>query len=178
APRDRRPAGLVSPPELDAKALADEVSSNEARRVASHRHPMAIAVAVLVLAAAAAGGSTYWDYAGHFQSTDDAFVAARQFAVAPKVPGYIAAVSVTDNQHVVAGDVIARIDDRDYRIALQQAEAQVASAEAGIQNIDAQINVQQAQVNVSQAQVNQAQATLVFARQQAARYQDLAKRGA
>jgi multidrug resistance efflux pump len=55
------------------------------------------------------------------------------------VSGYITAVPVTDNQHVVAGDVIARIDDRDYRIALEQAQAQVANAEASIQNIDAQI---------------------------------------
>jgi len=47
------------------------------------------------------------------------------------VPGYITAVPVTDNQHVVAGDVIARIDDRDYRIALDQAEAQLDGAIAG-----------------------------------------------
>src|SRR6266852_4508145 len=114
-PRDRRPAGPISPPERDAKPLVDDGGGNRARAVASHRHPMAIAGAVLALAAAAAAGSIYWDFAGHFQSTDDAFVAARQFAVAPKVPGYIAAVPVTDNQHVVAGDVIARIDDRDYR---------------------------------------------------------------
>jgi len=86
-------------------------------------------------------------------------------------------VPVTDNQHVDAGGVIARIDDRDYRIALDQAQAQVASAEANIQNIDAQINVQQAQINASQAQVDQAQAALVFAQQQAARYQDLARTG-
>jgi membrane fusion protein, multidrug efflux system len=86
-------------------------------------------------------------------------------------------VPVTDNQHFDAGGVIARIDDRDYRIALDQAQAQVASAEANIQNIDAQINVQQAQINASQAQVDQAQAALVFAQQQAARYQDLARTG-
>jgi membrane fusion protein (multidrug efflux system) len=63
-------------------------------------------------------------------ATDDAFIAARQFAIAPKVSGYITAVPVTDNQHVSAGDTIGRIDDRDYRIALDQAQAQVANAEA------------------------------------------------
>jgi membrane fusion protein, multidrug efflux system len=84
---------------------------------------------ILFLAAAAAG-YLYWDYAQHFQSTDDAFIAARQFAIAPKVSGYITAVPVSDNEHVAAGDVIARIDDRDYRIALDQAQAQVANAEA------------------------------------------------
>jgi membrane fusion protein, multidrug efflux system len=93
------------------------------------------------------------------------------------VSGYITAVPVTDNQHVAAGDVIARIDERDYRVALDQAQAQVASAEASIQNIDAQINVQQAQISANQAQVDQAQAALVYAQQQAKRYQDLAQTG-
>jgi multidrug resistance efflux pump len=46
--------------------------------------------------------------------------------MAPKVSGYITAVPVTDNQHLAAGDVIARIDDRDYRVALDQAKAQLA----------------------------------------------------
>ena len=81
---------------------------------------------------------------------------------------------VTDNQHVVVGDVIARIDDRDYRTALDQAQAQVANAEASIKNIDAQMSVQQAQISANHAQVDQAQAALVFARQQATRYQWLA----
>ena len=84
-------------------------------------------------------GYLYWDYTSHFETTDDAFIAARQFAIAPKVSGYITAVPVTDNQHVAAGDVIARIDDRNYRAALDQAEAQVAAAQANIANIDAQI---------------------------------------
>ena len=179
APWDRRPAGPISPPEIDPKPPAnDGASGNQAHPVSSHRHPIAVAVAVFVLAAAAAGGSIYWDYAGHFQSTDDAFVSARQFAVAPKVSGNIAAVPVTDNQHVVAGDVIARVDDRDYRFALEQAEAQVASAEASIKNIDAQIVVQQTQISANQAQVEQAQASLVFAQQEAVRYQDLEHKGA
>ena len=61
---------------------------------------------------ALAGGGTYLylDYAAHFESTDDAFIAARQFSVAPQVAGYITAVPVTDNEHVAAGQVIARID--------------------------------------------------------------------
>jgi hypothetical protein len=54
--------------------------------------------------------------AKHFQSTDDAFIAARQTALVPKVSGYITAVPLTDDEHVATGDVIARIDDRDYRI--------------------------------------------------------------
>jgi membrane fusion protein (multidrug efflux system) len=119
----------------------------------------------------------YWDYARHFQASDDAFIAARQFPIAPKVSGYITAVPITDNQHVASGNVIARIDERDYRIGLEQAQAQVANAAANIQNIDAQTSVQQAQISSNQAQVEQAKAALVFAQQQADRYADLAKKG-
>ena len=131
----------------------------------------------MLLASAIAGGYLYLDHARHFESTDDAFIAARQFSIAPKVSGYITAVPVTDNQHVKAGDVIARIDDRDFRTALEQAQAQVAAAQANIENIDAQLNVQQAQISTNQAQVDQAQASLVFAQQQADRFQHLEHTG-
>ncbi|HML12019.1 MAG TPA: biotin/lipoyl-binding protein, partial [Xanthobacteraceae bacterium] len=115
------------------------------------------------MAAAGAAGYGYWDYAAHFQSTDDSFIAARQFSIAPQVAGYVTAVPVTDNEHVAAGQVIARIDDRTYRAALEQAEAQVAAAQAAVHNLDAQMDAQQAQINANQAQVNQAQANLELA---------------
>ena len=138
------------------------------------RRPFAFVGSLILLFLALPAGYLYWDYASHFESTDDAFIAARQFTIAPKVPGYLTAVPVTDNEHVVAGQVIARIDDRDYRNALAEAKAQVAAARANIENIDAQIVVQQAQIHANQAQVDQAQASLVFAQQQATRYQALA----
>jgi membrane fusion protein (multidrug efflux system) len=161
-------------------ALSDEGQpepTKQARRGFLRRHPIVSAIGAVLLAAVLGGGYLYVDYAGRFQSTDDAFIAARQSALAPKVSGYITAVPVTDNEHVVAGDVIARIDDRDYRVALDQAEAQVAAAQANIENIDAQRAVQEAQVNANQGQVDQAQAALVFAQQQAARYQHLEQTG-
>src|ERR1700724_615883 len=141
------------------------------------RRPVVLAIGAMLLAAALGGGYVYLDYAEHFQSTDDAFIAARQSALAPKVSGYITAVPVTDNEHVTTGDVIARIDDRDYRIALDQAEAQVAAGQASIENIDAQLDVQQAQISANEAQVEQAQAALVFAQQQAERYEHLEQTG-
>jgi membrane fusion protein (multidrug efflux system) len=159
-------------PEQDRQAV-EESRLTTLRR----EHPFLFLFGLALLALAATSGYLYWNYAQHFESTDDAFIAARQFAIAPKVTGYIVAIPVTDNQHVSSGDVIARIDDRDYRIALDQAQAQVASAQAGIENIEAQISVQQAQISAAQAQVEQAQAALVFAQQQAARYQQLAKTG-
>src|SRR5207237_9172090 len=124
------------------------------------------------------GGGADWLQVRHFESTDDAFVAARSFSVAPKVGGYVAAVPVTDNQHVNAGDLLARIDDRDYRIAIDQAQAQVAVAQANVVNIDAQIDSQQAQIDQAKAQLKQAEAQLQFAREEADRAGDLVQKGA
>jgi membrane fusion protein (multidrug efflux system) len=132
---------------------------------------------LIALLAAGAATYVYWDNSSHFESTDDAFIAARQFAIAPKVPGYVTAVPVTDNQHVNKGDVIARIDQRDYLTALAQAQAQVAGAEAGIHNIDTQIATQDAQIAANQAQVAQAQANMELARVTWGRDQPLVKQG-
>jgi len=124
------------------------------------RHPVLAPVGLVALLFMAAAGYLYWDQTSHFESTDDAFIAARQLAIAPQVAGYVTQVPVTDNEHVDKGGVIAQIDQRDYLAALAQANAQVAGAQAGIRNIDAQIATQDAQIGASQAQVAQAEANL------------------
>jgi membrane fusion protein, multidrug efflux system len=173
--RDNDAGGL----QVEAKAPGGqfpdiERAGDRARQGMLRRGVRAVAIGAALFLAAAPAGYLYWDYAAHFESTDDAFIAARQFAIAPKVPGYLTAVPVTDNQHVAAGQVIARIDERDYRNALAEARAQVAAARASIETIDAQTGVQRAQIRASEAQLHQTQAALVFARQQATRYQALA----
>ena len=172
-PAPERPAGK----DPAGPETTEPETSKRSRAGLLRRRPVVSAIGAVLLAATIGGGYLYMDYADHFESTDDAFIAARQSALAPKVAGYIVAVPVTDNQHVNAGDVIARLDDRDYRVALAQAEAQVASAQASIQNADAQLDVQRAQIDANQAQVDQAQAALVFAQQQAARFQHLEQTG-
>jgi membrane fusion protein, multidrug efflux system len=174
---DESPAAKAPASPAQAEAAQPQATGKGHRAGFVRRRPVISAIGAVLLASTIAGGYLYMDYARHFESTDDAFIAARQFSIAPKVSGYITAVPVTDNQHVKAGDVIARIDDRDYRTALAQAEAQVAAAHASIENIDAQLDVQQAQIAANQAQVNQAQAALVFAEQQAARYEHLGQTG-
>ena len=167
-----------SPPLHEAEQPEQNAEGEDGRRGGLlRRHPFAFSIGLLLLIPIAAFGYLYWDQSRHFESTDDAFIAARAFSIAPKISGYITAVPVTDNQHVAAGDVIAQIDDRDYSVALDQARAQVANAEANISNIDAQITAQQAQVSASQSQLEQAQAALVFAQQQADRYEQLAQKG-
>src|SRR6202046_2263820 len=109
--------------------------------------------------------------------TDDAYVSVHYATIAPRVPGQVTLVRVDDNDRVKAGQVLAELDDRDFRVALEQAQAQVAAAQASIANIEAQLDVQQAQITANQAQVDQAQAALVFAQQQAERYQHLEQTG-
>jgi membrane fusion protein (multidrug efflux system) len=170
------PAEMKEPIPLPREPAGEAGHEGKSRK-GSKRRALRASLGALLVTLVAGGGYLYWDNARHFETTDDAFIAARQFAVAPKVPGYLTAVPVTDNQHVGGDDVIARIDERDYRNALAQAQGQVTVAQASIQNIDAQIAVQQAQVRQSAAQVQQAQASLTFAQQQEVRYSTLARDG-
>jgi membrane fusion protein, multidrug efflux system len=129
-PADERPV-IDSPPLHDDRHPdQDDDRATEPRPGLLRRHPRAAALGLVSAVVAAVAGYLYWDNAARFESTDDSFIAARQFALQPKVSGYITAVPVTDNQHVASGDVIARIDDRDYRVALEQAQAQQAHDQA------------------------------------------------
>ncbi len=127
----------------------------------------------IVLAGAGAFG-WYWFEKGQFlESTNDAYVQADYTTIAPKVSGYIAAVSVADNQPVKAGQVLARIDDRDYRTALAQAKADVASANADIRNIDAQLTEQQSVIAQAEAAIVADEAAVKFAKDDYDRYRKL-----
>ncbi|GJE32621.1 HlyD family secretion protein [Methylobacterium oxalidis] len=160
-------------------AAAKEGGEEAERPGLIRRHPVRFGLGALALVALGVAGYLYWlVYLHPFESTDDAFVDARQFTVAPKVAGYVVDVPVTDNQHVETGATLFRIDRRDYEVALAQAQAQIASARASIRNVDAQIETQTAQIDVARAQVTQTQAALDFAKADAARYKDLATRGA
>src|ERR1700761_3148551 len=77
-------------------------------------------------------GEDYWTVGRFEVSTNDAYVKADSTTVAPKVSGYLDAVAVEDNQTVKAGQILAHIDDRDFRAALDQARANVAASEANV----------------------------------------------
>jgi biotin carboxyl carrier protein len=76
--------------------------------------------AVALLAASAWYGWDYWTVGRFLVSTDDAYVKADNTTIAPKVSGYLVDVLVGDNERVKAGQVLARIDDRDFKVALDQ----------------------------------------------------------
>ncbi|MDE5443174.1 HlyD family efflux transporter periplasmic adaptor subunit [Bradyrhizobium sp. CSA207] len=137
----------------------------------------AIGAAVALLAGTGWYGWNYWTVGRFLVSTDDAYVKADNTTIAPKVSGYLTDVLVADNEHVTAGHVLARIDDRDFRVALDQAKADVAAAQAVIEGKQAQLDVQQAVIEAAKATIDVDTATKTFASQENKRYTDLAATG-
>jgi membrane fusion protein (multidrug efflux system) len=133
--------------------------------------------AVAVLSGVAWYGWNYWTVGRFLVSTDDAYVKADNTTIAPKVSGYLTQVLVGDNEHVKAGQVLARIDDRDFIVALEQAKADVAAAQATVASKKAQLDVQQAVIEAAKATVEVDTAAKTFAGQENKRYTDLAATG-
>jgi membrane fusion protein (multidrug efflux system) len=152
-------------------------------KIRLRRAPQAIRRAALGLVLAlGVGGAADFGYGylttgRYLESTDDAYVKADSTIIAPKVSGYIAQVLVGDNEKVRAGQVLARIDDRDFKAALDQARADVAAAEASVRNLDAQLALQQPIIAQGTADVAASEANLKFAQEERARYDELMKTG-
>lgn len=142
----------------DAPAAPDAPAKpNPAKRGKSLKKPVLIWIAALF------GLYGLWALFGYLVegrfmvSTDDAYVRADMAVIAAKVPGYVVSVPVTDNQMVKAGDVLALIDEGDYRLALQSAEARLATQEATISRIGNQMQAQQAMISQAEAQMRAAE---------------------
>ena len=133
--------------------------------------------AVAVLAAGSWYAYDYWTVGRFEVSTDDAYVKADNTTIAPKVSGYLHEVLVGDNEKVKAGQVLARIDDRDYAVALDQARADVAAAEAAVTSKRAQLDVQQSVIDAAKATLDVDTASATFTKQENKRYTDLAATG-
>jgi len=140
------------------------------------RRRLALLGIALAITAAAGGWFVYhWWTVGRFMvSTDDAYVQADNTTLAAKVAGYVANIYVADNSFVHAGDVIATIDDGDYRLAVDQARDKVATQQATVERIGRQIVAQDASVDQAKAQLVSAQAGATRARLEADRQQALA----
>ncbi len=108
-------------------------------------------------------GWNWWSVGRFFETTDDAYVAADAVTLAPRVAGYLLTVPVRDNQVVHAGEVLARIDDRDYRAALAQAGAEVSEGRASLLAVDSQTAEQQQSIAQAEADVEADAARLRFA---------------
>ena len=137
-----------------------------------------IAGAVVLLAVLASYGAYYWKTGRFMVSTDDAYIDADSVIVSPKISGYISQVAVTDNQSVHAGQILVRIDDRDYQTALASAQAAVVAEQAAIDDLTQQVGEQQLSVAQAQATVTADQASVTYASQDQQRYLTLSRSGA
>lgn len=122
------------------------------------------AILLVAIAAGAYEGYSWWTHGRFVESTDDAYVSADITTVLSKVSGYVASIEVADNQHVDAGQVIARIDDGDYQLAVQSAKDSVASAQATVERISRQIIASHASVDQAKAALEAAEAREIEAK--------------
>ena len=165
ARRPDAPANDLSPVTKPAEAPA--------RRKLPRKALIGMAAAIVL----AAGGwyGYHWFTTGRFiVSTDDAYVHADATTLAAKVSGYVAAIGVADNTYVHAGEVIARIDDGDYRLASDTARDKLATQQATVARIGKQIEAQKASVAQAKAQLASAQAVETRTQSELKRQQELA----
>ena len=164
AARDER----AEAPRAAPKAAAPPPAVPDAAEppVAKTRSRKRLVLAGLLCAILAGGGYQgwqYWTVGRFFVSTDDAYVQADISVLAAKVSGYLEAVPVVNGQSVKKGDVIARLDDGDYRLAQQAAQDKLATQESTIVRIGRQADAAQAQVAQMAAQIDATKADAVRA---------------
>ncbi|MDI1342673.1 MAG: HlyD family secretion protein [Pseudolabrys sp.] len=161
---------------VEDKAAAPQPSAKAGLKATlqANRKRVLMGVAAVLLAGTAWTGFNYVTAGRFMVSTDDAYVRADATTLAAKVPGYISAIDVANNAYVHAGDVIARIDEGDYRLAVDAARDKVATQRATVDRIGRQIPAQQALVAQAQAQLLSAQAQATRAQSELDRQQKLA----
>jgi membrane fusion protein (multidrug efflux system) len=169
----------AAPPASDKLAAAPESGGAglvTAPAPAQKKRRMALltGAAILLLGAAGWFGYHYMTVGRYLVSTDDAYVRADATTLAAKVSGYVASVDVADNTLVHAGDVIARIDNGDYRLAAEAARDKVATQQAAVGRIGQQITAQQAAVVQVRAQLASARAVETRSESELKRQQALA----
>ncbi|MBI3144148.1 MAG: HlyD family secretion protein [Pseudogulbenkiania sp.] len=147
-------------------------------RVGNTKRKWALLALSVVVIGSAGYGYRWWTEGRFLQETDDAYVGADVTVIGPKVAGYVAQVAVQDNQAVHAGDVLARLDDRDYRAALAKAEGQVAAQQALLANLDATRELQQAVIGQAKAGIQASDAEITRSHDDQVRYRDLAAKAA
>jgi membrane fusion protein, multidrug efflux system len=179
--RSERPQAKPEDRTIDrAEPKADPGQDNGPKGIkgAFQKHPIAMIVCLGLIVVGVIAGIAWYLHARHYESTDDAFIDGRPVLVSPQVTGSITSVDVTDNQIVKGGDLLATIDPRNYKAAVDQADGLIRQDEAMLKNLDAQIAAQKSQVEQATQQVTEADAARKFATDENTRYQDLVQKGA
>jgi membrane fusion protein, multidrug efflux system len=141
----------------------------------TRRRVLLTAAIVAALGGGAYYGSYWWTVGRFLVSTDDAYVKADLSVISAKVAGNITAVPVKENAAVQAGDTLAQIDDRDYKIAVEAARNKLGTQEAAIHRLKQQAVAQEAMIDQAKAQVLSVKASLVRTTADFERAQTLAR---
>jgi membrane fusion protein (multidrug efflux system) len=165
-----------------AKNFPDKLDASlqiqpEAPKPPSRLRRLLPALALIALCGAGYEGWSWWTVGRFLESTDDAYLQSDKVIVAPRIAGVVSEVLVHDNQMVKAGDVIARIDDREYQVSVRLAEAEVEKDKADLRAAEAALAQQIPQIEQARADLANADAGLTFSMQEQARSQDLLARG-
>ncbi|MGB3875047.1 HlyD family secretion protein [Shinella zoogloeoides] len=147
-------------PVTTAEAAAPEAVTAQPEKKKGGRRMMLPILGLALLAAAGWYGYQWWTHGRFMISTDDAYIEGDIASISPKVSGYVAAVNVVANQTVKAGEPLVTLDDGDYRLAKEQAEAQIATQKLALDRIDAQIDGAKASLAQAEAQKTAYQAAL------------------
>jgi membrane fusion protein (multidrug efflux system) len=164
-------------PAIDKPAAAPAEPAPSAAAKPGKRKLVLTGIGVLLALAAAGYGVHYVLFGRFFVSTDDAYVRANNTTLGARVTGHIAAILPDDNVLVHAGDVIFKIDDGDYRIAVDAARTRIATQQATIERIGRQVTALESAVEQANAQVVSADAGLKRAGLDYDRQQALSNKG-
>ena len=153
----RRPEGSpASAPAPEAPAFAAPAAKAAPK---SGRRRLVLSGIILLLAlAGAAYGVNYWLVGRFLISTDDAYVRANNTMLGSRVSGHVAAILPRDNALVHSGDVVLRIDDGDYRIAVDAARSKIATQQATIERLGRQVTALESSIEQAQANLVSAEA--------------------
>jgi membrane fusion protein, multidrug efflux system len=166
-----RPAEAPGAPDAERPGALPAVADTPAAKPGKRKFIMMGVLGLLALAAI--GYAVYFVLVGRFYvSTDDAYVRANNTMLGARVSGHVAAILPRDNAIVRAGDVVFRIDDGDYRIAVDAARTRIATQQATIDRIGRQVTALESAAEQSRAQLASSEAALKragldFERQQA-----------
>ena len=165
---------------MDTAVTGENVEQEGAPAVkaGTHRRTLLLSIGAIVLVAGAFWGFQWWTVGRFIQSTDDAYLQADSVTIAPKVSGYVAEVYVADNQSVIAGQPLVRLDRRQYQAVLEQAGAAIAARKADIERGAAELLQQQANIAQARAQLQGARSGENHAIQEVKRYEPLVATGA
>jgi membrane fusion protein (multidrug efflux system) len=159
-----------------------------------YQHPLAKWALIIFLIVAAVAGYFFWRYNAAREGTDDAQVDGHIYSITSRVSGTVTAVSFDENDYVKRGQVLAQLDPKDYQVALQRTQAELADASAtaraastgvpitsttstsSVATARANLNAAQKAVDAAQAREREAQANHNKAAQDLKRFEQLVQK--